>query len=191
MERRGTLALSTALLLASCANRPGPAPLPELAACEKRDAAACDRLGTFYLYGVSVPKNPLASREYYERACAAGQDRRCLQIAHEAADSRPKDAERYLTHACDRQVVAACGDLGELLLDRDIRRGAALLQRACVSGYLEACPKRLASRLLDLCRRLGGRRCLRWQSCIDHGLCPPPVPPRSPDHTGDQSPIEI
>jgi TPR repeat protein len=140
-------------------------------ACEAGDADACNNAGAFYNPGnygsiPGLPKDGKRALAYFDRACAKGSfeacDNQALMLDWDDSDkNNVVAATRLYERACEAGVVDACGGLALHLVtgrgvERDEKRGLALLQRACddTSDYARdsnGTPKRAF-----FCWRLGG-----------------------------------
>ncbi len=135
---------------------PTPAPpapifvLPEEAACEAGDMAACARAGVHYTEGDGVERDYARALELYGRACDGGAGLGCTNLgwAHEAGWGVPEDlaaAVRHYRRACDELGdPGGCDLLGRRHLEGrgvplDPQRALQLFERSCDGGEAAGC----------------------------------------------------
>lgn len=119
--------------------------------CDAGDAVACSNLGFQYVQGRGVERDVPKGIALYERACHGGNGPACMNIAdlYTQGTGVPKDDTRatdYLIAACDANNPAmfACGAVGRRIAEglgitADPKRGLAILERACDTGYAIGC----------------------------------------------------
>jgi len=154
------MAISALWLAWSCADPPPTLePLPTASAdqrerleryradCAAGEARGCAALGSRYLKGDGVARDPARALALYQRACAAGQ--RCavvggmvLEGLGTAAD--PTAAAGWLERACEQGEPEGCGNLGVLYqrgrgVPTDLSAAVRYFTRGCEGGDASAC----------------------------------------------------
>ncbi len=131
---------------------PEPAPvfaLPDEAACEAGDNAACARAGVHYTRGEGVERDYARAMALYRRACDARVARGCTDLgyAHEVGWGIEADldaATRLYTQACDLRDPAGCTLLGWRYYQGrgaplDPARALSLFEGACAGDDAAGC----------------------------------------------------
>jgi hypothetical protein len=82
-------------------------------ACAEDWGSACHRLGTLYLQGRDVPRQPERALAALEKACSGGIAPACadLGLMHHSGDGVPLDKPKgleFLKRACDLGLAVAC-----------------------------------------------------------------------------------
>lgn len=122
-------------------------------ACQSGDAAACSAMGVVWEIGLDRPIDLAQAHAHYARACAAGNQRGCVNMAE--LDLRPvpgaatdllavAHAHALLFTACDKGEASGCTRLGARLVknDKDAYArdsGRRMLVKACDADDPEAC----------------------------------------------------
>ena len=132
---------------ASVPAKAAPAPATAAAApfekeCDAGDPRACVRAG---LSMDRSAKDPARAVAFYRRACDAGEQAGCHDLAVHQHDNG------LLRKACDAGAAASCTQLGLALDQGDPAAAAALYQRACDRGDAAGC----SDLAVDLRRGLG------------------------------------
>ncbi len=115
------------------------------AACEAKDADACQRRGQLLLAeGSSAADNK--ARTLFERACSGGSQAGCFQKGKFLLETRPAEAIKLFTAACKAKVGSACYELGGLQEsgtggDAAPQRALNSYERACELDVAAACSK--------------------------------------------------
>lgn len=121
------------------------------AGCERGAVADCATLGTSFTDSTSPMYDPAEALRLLGRACEAGAHEVCELAADLAFGPAQPDqaqgarqAERWLTSACEAERGFVCEMLGRRLLNgnglpQDRPRGYALLARECERGKLGVC----------------------------------------------------
>jgi TPR repeat protein len=115
--------------------------------CNSGDAAACSEVGTLFVNGTGVAKDPVRGVSYLRRGCDGGDARGCFALGladeHDRA-ARFKRAATLSESACGRGSARDCATYG-----RALRYGAGIAKQparalkplgvACDAGIIEAC----------------------------------------------------
>lgn len=117
--------------------------------CDEGEVKECVSLGNTYLSGVldgnwlggiSVDKNPTKAREFFQKACDAGDTYTCKKYELTQDTSKFK---AILQKACDSGNQNACPKLGELYFSESKNtskdKAKELYQKACDLGSANGC----------------------------------------------------
>jgi hypothetical protein len=121
-------------------------------ACNSGDLPGCSLLGTAYLSGKIVARDPKRAVELLQRACDGNDGMGCLgltafYLGFTQEGGLAIDAAKALSfgeRACELEIGEGCGIAGGLYLGnegiaQDNARAKTLFQRGCSLGYDKAC----------------------------------------------------
>ena len=111
--------------------------------CDKNDFQVCVELGTMYMKGDMVEKNPKKAIGLFEKACNGGDMIGCRDLAFFEKD--PKKAYNIYLKACDKNEVGSCYEIarryyyGGDMVDQDYEKSLYFYQKACTNGMDLGC----------------------------------------------------
>jgi TPR repeat protein len=119
--------------------------------CKLKDFYACGSLGSMYIDGIGLEKDPKKGAALLDQSCTDGSPASCSLLGSAYADGSAgavnlKRAAALFEQACDQNYGAGCFQLSNanrrgLGLRRDRRKAQELLERACSLGVEQACPE--------------------------------------------------
>lgn len=125
------------------------AELPEQAACEQGEGAACLKLGDAFARGQGVPTDRFKAVQLYRRGCDLGHAPACMFLAeaYRTGDGTRAEPERALelyTQACELGNPLACRSVGDLfnmgaLGAADGKAAGVFYALACDLGDAQSC----------------------------------------------------
>src|SRR5688572_18125003 len=86
-------------------------------ACYAGDAEECGKLGTMYVEGREVEKDPVKAAGLYQKGCTGGDPASCSGLGSAyhlgvGVDADQAKAVALFTRACDRDFATGCSNLG-------------------------------------------------------------------------------
>jgi TPR repeat protein len=117
-----------------------------LAACPRKDAAACGALGSAFQRQGQLGGNVELERRYHDRGCQLGSGQSCLALGSSYFDveSEQKRVSKLMDRACELGVAEGCTQIGYRYIAatgvaQDVPRGLRALERGCMLGSAGAC----------------------------------------------------
>ena len=117
-------------------------------ACDEGKAEACGALGSVFLNGTGVAKDPRQSLVHLQQACALSELRACAFAGHmtfqgSGVAKNLAEATRMSTQACDGGELSGCTTLALIHVQKGtpaaLTQARGLLKKSCDGGESNAC----------------------------------------------------
>ncbi len=109
--------------------------------CLENNFESCNKVGSYYLLGLNVPKNLQTSASFFKKACDGDFNFGCrnLGLAYENGNGVAKDINKALDYyktACQKKAGGGCYDAGRIY---DNGTEVTRNQRLAIMLYIDAC----------------------------------------------------